>query len=87
MPAATQVWSQTFSKAFEALPRGVRFRITEAVDSLGRKLALVAHQRLQGTDAFRLRVGDYRVIYDFNLKEQRVDLLFVGHRREIYKEL
>jgi mRNA interferase RelE/StbE len=87
MPAATQVWSQTFNKAFDALPVGVRGRVAEAIDSLGRKLASVAHHRLQGTDAFRLRVGDYRVIYDFDLKEQRVDLLFVGHRREIYKGL
>jgi len=87
MPAATQVWSQTFSKAFDALPSGVRIRIAEAVDFLGRKLAWAAHHRLQGTDAFRLRVGDYRVIYDFDLKEQRLDLLFVGHRREIYKGL
>jgi mRNA-degrading endonuclease RelE of RelBE toxin-antitoxin system len=32
-------------------------------------------------------VGDYRVIYDFDLMKQRLDLLFVGHRREIYKGL
>jgi mRNA interferase RelE/StbE len=87
MPAATQVWSQTFSKAFDALPRGARVRIAEAVDSLGRKLAVALHHRLQGTNAFRLRVGDYRVIYDFDLKVQQVDLLFVGHRRDIYKGL
>ncbi len=87
MPAATQVWSQTFSKAFEALPSGARARIGEAIDNLGRRLVAGGHQRLQGTDAFRLRVGDYRVIYDFDLQEQRVDLLFVGHRREIYKGL
>ena len=85
MPAATQVWSQTFSRAFESLPHGVQTRVSASVDSLGRRLDLSAHQRLQGTDAFRLRVGDYRVIYDFDLKEQRLDLLFVGHRREIYK--
>ena len=87
MPAATQVWSQAFSKAFDALPAGVRTRVAEAIDSPGRKLALGAHHRLQGTDAFRLRVGDYRVIYDFDLMKQRLDLLFVGHRREIYKGL
>jgi mRNA interferase RelE/StbE len=87
MPAATQVWSQTFSKAFDALPFGMRIRVGEAIDSLGRNLASAAHHRLQGTDAFRLRVGDYRVIYDFDVTEQRVDLLFVGHRREIYKGL
>ena len=87
MPAATQVWSQTFSKAFDALPPGVRVRVAEAIDALGRKLGSLGHHRLQGTDAFRLRVGDYRVIYDFDLKEQRTDLLFVGHRRDIYKWL
>lgn len=87
MPAATQVWSQTFSKAFEALPVGVRIRVGEAIDLLGRNLSSAAHHRLQGTNAFRLRVGDYRVIYDFDATGQRVDLLFVGHRREIYKGL
>jgi mRNA-degrading endonuclease RelE of RelBE toxin-antitoxin system len=55
--------------------------------SWGASLPGRAHHRLQGTDAFRLRVGDYRVIYDFDLKKQRLDLLFVGHRREIYKGL
>jgi mRNA interferase RelE/StbE len=87
MPAATQVWSQTFVKAFESLPSGVQVRVSEAVDSLGRNLASLAHHRLQGTEAFRLRVGDYRVIYDFDMQEQRIDLLFVGHRREIYRGL
>jgi len=87
MPAATQVWSQTFTKAFESLPSGAQVRVSESIDSLGRGLSSVAHHRLQGTDAFRLRVGDYRVIYDFDVGEQRVDLLFVGHRREIYKGL
>lgn len=87
MPAATQVWSQTFTKALESLPSGAQVRVSEAVDSLGRNLSTAAHHRLQGTDAFRLRVGDYRVIYDFDVTEQRVDLLFVGHRREIYRGL
>jgi mRNA interferase RelE/StbE len=87
MPAATQVWSQTFSKAFDALPAGVLIRVSEAVDLLGRNLSSAGHHRLQGTNAFRLRVGDYRVVYDFDVSEQRVDLLFVGHRREIYKGL
>ena len=87
MPAATQVWSQTFAKAFDALPVGVRTRVGEAIDLLGRNLSSVGHHRLQGTDAFRLRVGDYRVLYDFDVSEQRVDLLFVGHRRQIYKGL
>lgn len=54
---------------------------------MGCRLDAMGHQRLQGSDAYRLRVGDYRVIYDFDIGDNRIDLLFVGHRREIYKDL
>jgi len=39
-------------------------------------------KRLKGTPAFRLRVGDYRVI--FELGKDRIDVLDVGHRKDIY---
>ena len=87
MPAATQVWSHVFSKALARLPSGVQSRVVEAVDALGRRLDVFDHKRLQGSDAYRLRVGDYRVIYDFNGVEGTIHLLVVGHRREIYNDL
>jgi mRNA interferase RelE/StbE len=87
MPAATQVWSHVFAKALIRLPPGVQARVAEAIDSLGCRLDVFAHKRLQGSDAYRLRVGDYRVIYDFDVLEGTIHLLFVGHRREIYKDL
>jgi mRNA interferase RelE/StbE len=37
---------------------------------------------LRGTDALRLRVGDYRVIFDEDMNI--LDILAIGHRREIY---
>ncbi|HIG29283.1 MAG TPA: hypothetical protein EYQ50_16430 [Verrucomicrobiales bacterium] len=33
----------------------------------------------------RLRVGDYRIIYTFDAAEGVINLLAVGHRREIYR--
>jgi mRNA-degrading endonuclease RelE of RelBE toxin-antitoxin system len=32
-----------------------------------------------------MRVGDYRVIYDFDAAKNEIQLLAVGHRREIYR--
>lgn len=32
---------------------------------------------------FKLRVGDYRVIYSFATKEQRITIHKIGHRRDI----
>jgi mRNA-degrading endonuclease RelE of RelBE toxin-antitoxin system len=40
---------------------------------------------MQGVDAFRLRVGDFRVIYKFNVEKNELLLIAVGNRREIYK--
>jgi mRNA-degrading endonuclease RelE of RelBE toxin-antitoxin system len=41
---------------------------------------------MQGVDAFRLRVGDYRIIYQFNAEKNELYLIAVGNRREIYKK-
>ena len=41
---------------------------------------------MQGVDAFRLRVGDFRIIYQFNLEKNELYLIAVGNRREIYRK-
>lgn len=33
---------------------------------------------------FKLRVGDYRVIYSFDLESQQITIHKIGHRREVY---
>jgi mRNA interferase RelE/StbE len=40
---------------------------------------------MKGGDRYRLRVGDYRVIYTFNVEKAEIHLLAVGHRREVYR--
>ncbi len=85
MAAALQVWSPTFSKSFDSLPVSVRDAIERKVDEMGTRLDSFPHQRLQGRSEFKLRVGDYRVLYEFNLSQGRIYLHYVGHRREIYK--
>ena len=34
---------------------------------------------------FRFRVGDYRIIFDLDLKHNKIIVLAVGHRKDIYK--
>jgi mRNA interferase RelE/StbE len=41
--------------------------------------------KLTGRDGWRIRVGDYRVIYEINDKDQSVVVLHVGHRRDVYR--
>ena len=85
MAAALQVWSPTFSRAFDGLPVPVRAAVQRKVDEMGTRLEAFPHQRLQGRSEFKLRVGDYRVLYEFDAKQGCIYLHYVGNRREIYK--
>jgi len=42
-------------------------------------------QKLKGRDAWRIRVGNYRVIYEIDDQARNVVILNVGHRKEIYR--
>jgi mRNA-degrading endonuclease RelE of RelBE toxin-antitoxin system len=83
--AALQIWSATYSRAFDALAPSVRAAVQGKVDDMGSRLQTFSHQRLAARQEFKLRAGDYRVIYEFDLKQGRIYLHYVGHRREIYK--
>ena len=85
MAAALQIWSPTFSKAFDALPSGIQETLRHKIDEMGMRLENFPHQRLQGRPEFKLRIGDYRVLYEFDVKLGRIYLHYVGNRREIYK--
>ncbi len=85
MAAALQIWSATFSRAFDALPSAARATVQNKVDEMGARLERFPHQRLQGRPEFKLRVGDYRVLYEFDVKLGRIYLHDVGNRRNIYK--
>jgi mRNA interferase RelE/StbE len=83
--AALQIWSPTFTRSFDVLPAAVRDAVQGKVDEMGTRLGSFAHRRLTGRPEFKLRVGDYRVLYEFDLALGRIYLHYVGHRREIYK--
>jgi mRNA-degrading endonuclease RelE of RelBE toxin-antitoxin system len=63
----------------------VRVDVERKVDEMGTRLESFPHQRLKGRLEFKLWVGDYRVLYEFDAKLGRIQLHYVGHRREIYK--
>ena len=51
------------------------------------RLADFPHCRLTASAEYRLRVGDYRVIYGFNAEQNEIYILAVGKRDKIYKNL
>ena len=83
--AATQIFSREFDAAQVRLPSAVRGLILEKIGEMGLRLERFSHYRMTGRDEYRLRVGDYRIIYDFDVTQNTIYLVTLGHRREIYR--
>jgi mRNA interferase RelE/StbE len=43
-------------------------------------------RKLSGGDRYRLRQGDYRIVYAVDNARQIVEIFKIGHRREIYRD-
>ena len=85
--AATRVYSPAFDRRFSALPEKIKRRLESALHEMGLKLEEFPHERMKGSRNCRLRVGEYRVIYQVDIDENTVFLLTVGHRRDIYRDV
>jgi len=86
MSAALQICHTAFDSVFFTLPAEVQKRIEHKVDAMGLRLATFPHHRMVGSTRYRLRVGDYRVIYSLDVPKNEIHLLALGHRREIYRD-
>jgi mRNA interferase RelE/StbE len=72
-------------KELEALPAQLRDRIIRKLLALEENPRPSGVKRLQGGDAFRLRVGDYRVLYAIEDQAQLITIYAIGHRSEVYR--
>jgi mRNA interferase RelE/StbE len=73
-------------KEFEALDKVLQKRISERILALAGNPFPPGHKKLQAQpDHYRIRVGDYRVIYRIDKGRIVVVIVRVGHRREIYR--
>lgn len=59
-------------------------RVMTAVRALVHDPRPPGARKLSGRESYRIRVGDYRVIYLVDTEERIVTILGVGHRREVY---
>ncbi len=60
-------------------------RIVKRIQSLTQNPRPHGCQKLSGQSRFRFRQGDYRIVYSIDDKDCIVDIVKIGHRREIYR--
>lgn len=76
-------------KSLVALPRQVQRRVDDHIMALSTNPRPNGAIPLRGSadGIWRLRVGDYRILYEIRDRELVVIVVDVGHRREIYRGL
>lgn len=84
---AQEIYSAEFDRIFFKLPKQIRERLETKITELGTKLNSFPHHRLKGSPDCRLRVGHYRVVYNFDLQKNVLYLVTLGNRRDIYRNL
>lgn len=72
------------ARALRKLGPPIRRRIQGAIALLAQDPRPPAARRLKGRPAFRVRVGDYRVIYAIHDDVLLVVVVTLGHRRDVY---
>lgn len=79
-------WKRSAIKELEKLPRPMISRIVSAVDNLSSTPYPQGVRKLAGTeDSYRIRIGNYRVIYKIIENKLIVEIIRVGHRKDIYR--
>lgn len=81
----TVEFTTTAARQVRKLPRNIRARILDAVEALSVEPRPRGARKLVGEDiAWRLRTGDYRVIYEIVDETLTVTIIRAAHRREVY---
>ncbi len=71
-------------KKLSKIPAPYYTTIKTAILNLGDNPRPHGYKKLKGMDAFRIRVADYRIIYEIHDHVLLVDVIDLGHRKDIY---
>jgi len=79
-------WKHSAEKDLRIIDRQHIPHLIKAVESLSEDSFPVRHRKLHGTNAsYRIRVGDYRVVYQIDLEKKLITVYHIRHRKDIYR--
>jgi mRNA interferase RelE/StbE len=73
------------AKELEDVPKKDLGRIINRIGSLAKNPRPKGSLRLSARNLYRIRQGDYRIVYCIDDGNRTVDIIKIGHRREIYR--
>lgn len=91
MPAPYRVeFAKSAKQEFDRLPAKIQNKVLEACRILSTNpfSEILKIKKLKGADSlYRIRIGDYRVVYEVRREVLLILVIKIGHRREVYRNL
>jgi mRNA interferase RelE/StbE len=80
------VLARSAERELLSLPGSVEARVVVAIDLLAQEPRPSGVKKLKGTsDLWRIRVGDYRIVYRIDDRKREIDISHIRHRKDVYK--
>jgi len=81
-------FTRTAERGLAALPKAVLVRVDAPILRLALDPRPAGSKKLKGSEElYRIRVGDYRVVYQIDYEHLRILVVNVGNRRDVYRDL
>lgn len=77
--------TKSAAKELESVPTKDRRRIVTKIGGLAHNPRPVGVEKLSGDEKYRIRQGDYRILYEIVDAELIVTVVRIGNRREVYR--
>ncbi|MFZ2395485.1 MAG: type II toxin-antitoxin system RelE/ParE family toxin [Smithella sp.] len=78
-------FKESVEKDFRIIPKKDLLKILSRIETLARNPRPPSHEKLTGQERYRVRQGQYRIIYSVHDKELTVWVVKVGHRKDVYR--
>ena len=75
------------AREFAKLPQTHKRQLADVIDQLAEDPRPIGSKKLVNADAYKVRVGDYRIVYAIRDAALIVLVVKVGHRRDVYKDI
>ncbi|MDR2868547.1 MAG: type II toxin-antitoxin system RelE/ParE family toxin [Bacteroidales bacterium] len=85
MPDYTIVLSKKVQKKLDSFSNYIAEPILLSIADLSKNPRPKGYIKLKGRDAYRIRSGNYRIIYEIYDDILLIDIIALGHRKDIYK--
>ena len=79
------VLKKTAAKEIEKIPQADRVRIIAKISSLSENPRPEGCKKLSGQEKYRIRQGNYRILYQIQDEQLLITVVKIGHRKDVYE--